>query len=251
MPCWRWLHLPSTFHLVWSRHLYRQVRYLSNFEIWPTFSILTSRFLQDKAIAATGHPEFYSCGGLCTHHSLPCFSPSNQTLGCQAGYWLCQDQLQCIQQSLHVRGTFFYNLCDGQTNCKDGSDETVYQCLQVGAIGRYLLLRPCDCAGIFLWSYPQYSPAGGGVAFPPSLTLLLQRPFGIHGRACVLQTGGCAGQELSQEWGRNHTNYICILSFFFGFLARLLCNICFLSMAFHLIYFKKHFMLISDCSTSP
>lgn len=89
------------------------------------------RFLQDKAVAATGHPEFFSCGGLCTHHSLPCFSPSNQTLGCQAGYWLCEDQTQCVLRGFQVKQVFFSNLCDGHTHCKDGSDEAIYECFQV------------------------------------------------------------------------------------------------------------------------
>jgi len=90
------------------------------------------RFLQEKSIASTGQPEYYSCQGVCTHSSLPCFSSLNRSLLCLTGYWLCEDMAQCVLLGkLSVEDNHYSSLCDGKIDCKDGSDEGSYQCLQV------------------------------------------------------------------------------------------------------------------------
>ena len=96
-------------------------------------------FVQEKWLVSTGYPLYYSCLGECNHSSTPCLL-SNNTMTCPPGYLLCQDQLQCVLQGLHVRDIFFSSLCDGHQDCMDGSDESYYQCLQVRHDVLHLLL---------------------------------------------------------------------------------------------------------------
>jgi len=102
-----------------------------HFEICGEDTCIDS-FVQEKWLVSTGYPLYYSCLGECNHSSTPCLL-SNNSMTCPPGYLLCQDQLQCVLQGLHVRDIFFSSLCDGHQDCMDGSDESYYQCLQVYA----------------------------------------------------------------------------------------------------------------------
>ena len=67
--------------------------------------------------------------------SEPCKAARNSSLLCPPGYWLCEDQRQCILRgysfSRQLSEGFISNFCDGVNHCKDGSDEQFSQCLQV------------------------------------------------------------------------------------------------------------------------
>ena len=108
-------------------------------------------------MATSGYPEWYDCHGDCTHvyvshcftvslshisphsphssRSEPCEASRNKSLLCPPGYWLCEDQTQCILRgysfSHQLTQGFISNFCDGVNHCKDGSDEQFSQCLQV------------------------------------------------------------------------------------------------------------------------
>ena len=83
--------------------------------IYSLYLVTCVSFLVEKAVTATGYPEFYDCNNACTHRwavgglvtsvdmyyistpsSVPCPGPGNSTPVCSPGYWLCGDQAQCI-----------------------------------------------------------------------------------------------------------------------------------------------------------
>lgn len=56
-------------------------------------------------------------GGLADAVTVEC--KKTPALRCRKDYWLCEQQFQCVHHSL---------LCDGKTDCGDGSDESSHIC---------------------------------------------------------------------------------------------------------------------------